>query len=99
MAKTNIDVSNGWPISDCVFCEDRTDDLGEDGPVFCITPAPYWKDAECLHDCFDKVVGLPAGFSNSMESIWAYYGKGNPRALLEAAGAKFSPEMDKYINS
>lgn len=98
MAKTDIDVSNGWPISDCVFCEDRTGSLG-DGKVFCITPAPYWRDAECLHDCFDNVIGLPGWFSNSMESAWEYCGKGNPRALLEAAGAKYSPAMDKYINS
>ncbi len=96
MAKTNIDVSNGWPIADCVFCVDRT---GVD-VNYCITPKPYWNDAKCLHDCFDEVVGLPRGFHNTEESCWSYGDGTTDRSdLLIAAGCQHSPAMDKYINN
>ena len=97
MAKSNIcDVSNGWPLSDCVFCVDRSD---EDEINYCITPKPYWKAHGCLHDCFDSIIGLPRGFHNTQESGWSYGDGSQDRSdLLIVAGCTHSPEMDAYIN-
>lgn len=93
MAKDNTDVSNGWPVTDVLFCEDRAYGL-----AYCITPRQYFLDHGCLHDCFDNVVGIPDGFHNTQESGWEYLDGKDGRALLEAAGAVYSVAMDKYIN-
>lgn len=83
------------------FERDKTGNFGDDYPTYWIVEQTFWREEQKCDDCFDDCPELPAGFGNSMESAWEFYGTVEQAEAALAANASFArdPGFTKFIDN